>query len=121
MKPIITLVLLVSFIQGMGENRQLYIITDSKQVAEAEKASVTIPEDVVWIFDSFENTIKVCTDSDTTELNVLEFQNTQATCANGDIIHYYPTDFGTIIVNSTPDNITVLWIIGNRTYRFYNN
>lgn len=121
MKAILLILLSGIFLQGMGENRQLYIITDSKQVFGSENTTEVIPEDVVWIFDSSENTIKVCTDSDTTELNVLEFQNTQATCANGDIIHYYPTDFGTIIVNSTSDNITVLWIIGNRTYKFYNN
>ena len=67
MKAILLILLSGIFLQGMGENRQLYIITDSKQVAEAEKASVTIPEDVVRIFDSSENTIKVCSDYDTTE------------------------------------------------------
>lgn len=121
MKAILLVLLSGIFLQGMCENRQLYIITDTKQTISDGNVLNPVQEDAVWIFDSFENTIKVCTDSDTTELNVLEFQNTQATCANGDIIHYYPTDFGTIIVNSTPDNITVLWIIGNRTYRFYNN
>lgn len=120
MKAILLILLSGIFLQGMGENRQLYIITDSKQVAEDEKTSVVIPEDVVWIFDSSENTIKVCSDYDTTELNVLEEIEQQASDQYGSI-HTYTTDFGTVCVYYPNDSIMVSWTIGNRTYRFYNN
>ena len=120
MKTILLILLSGIFLQGKGENHRLYIITDSKQVAEAEKASVTIPEDVVWIFDSSENTIKVCSDYDTTELNVLEEIN-QQTISSHVNTHTYITDFGTVCVYYPNDSIMVSWTIGNRTYIFYNN
>ena len=118
MKTILLILLSGIFLQGKGENHRLYIITDSKQVAEAEKASVTIPEDVVWIFDSSENTIKVCSDYDTTELNVLEEIEQQASDQYGSI-HTYNTDFGTVCVSYPNDGIMVSWTIRSRTYKFY--